>query len=63
MLDLLINRHLSESARMLLGLRTAIYPVRDLATAKDWYTQVVGRSPYFDQPFTLGSLSVDSSLA
>jgi predicted enzyme related to lactoylglutathione lyase len=39
---------------MLLGLRTAIYPVTDLDAAKAWYTQVVGNAPYFDQPFYVG---------
>ena len=39
---------------MLLGLRTAIYPVRDLAAARDWYTKAVGHAPYFDQPFYVG---------
>lgn len=39
---------------MLLGLRTAIYPVGDLAKAKAWYAQVVGAQPYFDQPFYVG---------
>ena len=39
---------------MLLGLRTAIYPVGDLAAARDWYTKVVGHAPYFDQPFYVG---------
>lgn len=39
---------------MLLGLRTAIYPVHDLAAAKDWYTKAVGHAPYFDQPFYVG---------
>ena len=39
---------------MLLGLRTAINPVKDLASAKNWYTQVLGHSPYFDQPFQVG---------
>jgi predicted enzyme related to lactoylglutathione lyase len=39
---------------MLLGLRTAIYPVGDLAKAKAWYAQVVGSQPYFDQPFYVG---------
>ncbi len=39
---------------MILGLRTAIYPVNDLATAKQWYTQVLGLSPYFDEPFYVG---------
>jgi predicted enzyme related to lactoylglutathione lyase len=39
---------------MLLGLRTAIYPVTDLEAAKAWYAQVVGHAPYFDQPFYVG---------
>lgn len=39
---------------MLLGLRTAIYPVNDLTRAKQWYEQVTGVKPYFDQPFYVG---------
>jgi predicted enzyme related to lactoylglutathione lyase len=39
---------------MILGLRTAIYPVKDLAAAKAWYSQVLGQAPYFDQPFFVG---------
>lgn len=39
---------------MILGLRTAIYPVDDLAAAKQWYAQVLGLSPYFDEPFYVG---------
>jgi predicted enzyme related to lactoylglutathione lyase len=39
---------------MLLGLRTAIYPVTDIAAAKDWYARVVGYAPYFDEPFYVG---------
>ena len=39
---------------MILGLRTAIYPVGDLARAKEWYTSVLGVGPYFDQPFYVG---------
>ena len=39
---------------MFLGLRTAIYPVTDLAKAKAWYEKVVGAKPYFDQPFYVG---------
>jgi predicted enzyme related to lactoylglutathione lyase len=39
---------------MILGLRTAIYPVGDLAAAKDWYARLLGRAPYFDQPFYVG---------
>lgn len=37
-----------------LGLRTAIYIVRDLAAARDWYAGVVGAAPYFDEPFYVG---------
>jgi predicted enzyme related to lactoylglutathione lyase len=39
---------------MLLGLRTVIYHVNDLAKAKEWYTQVIGHGPYFDEPFYVG---------
>jgi hypothetical protein len=28
-----------------LGLRTVIYPSPDLATAKAWYTRVLGQEP------------------
>lgn len=39
---------------MIHGLSSAIYPVRDLAAAKAWYTRVVECDPYFDQPFYVG---------
>ena len=39
---------------MLLGLRTAIYRIPDLAEGKRWYTKVLGFGPYFDQPFYIG---------
>lgn len=39
---------------MILGLRTALYPVTDLAAAKAWYGKVLGCEPYFDQPFYVG---------
>jgi predicted enzyme related to lactoylglutathione lyase len=39
---------------MILGLRTVIYPVTDLAKAKAWYSQVLGAGPYFDQPYYVG---------
>lgn len=39
---------------MILGLRTAIYPVADLEAAKRWYARVLGQEPYFDQPFYVG---------
>ena len=39
---------------MILGLRTAIYHVPDLARAKAWYTQAFGVQPYFDEAFYVG---------
>ena len=38
----------------ILGLRTCIYKVIDLAAAKAWYTKVFGIEPYFDEPFYVG---------
>lgn len=39
---------------MIQGLRTAIYPAPDLAAAKAWYSRVLGREPYFDEPYYVG---------
>jgi predicted enzyme related to lactoylglutathione lyase len=39
---------------MLHGLRTVIYHVEDLGRAKGWYTEVLGKEPYFDEPFYVG---------
>ena len=39
---------------MFLGLRTAIYHVNDLERGKQWYSNVLGIEPYFDQPFYVG---------
>jgi predicted enzyme related to lactoylglutathione lyase len=39
---------------MLKGLRTALYHVRDLDAAKRWYSEVLGKAPYFDEPFYVG---------
>lgn len=39
---------------MILGLRTVIYPVGDLAAGKRWYAEVLGQAPYFDEPFYVG---------
>ena len=39
---------------MLLGLRSAIYAAPDLVAAKAWWTKVLGKEPYFDQPFYVG---------
>ena len=38
----------------LLGLRTVIYKVPDLAKAKAWYTKTFEQAPYFDEPFYVG---------
>lgn len=38
----------------ILGLRTTIYHVGDITTAKAWYTKVFVTEPYFDQPFYVG---------
>jgi len=37
-----------------LGLRTVVYRANDLAKAKAWYSEVLGKQPYFDQPFYVG---------
>ena len=37
-----------------LGLRTAIDQVPDLQKAKEWYTKVFNKEPYFDEPFYVG---------
>jgi len=36
------------------GLRTVVYHVTDLGAAKAWYSRVLEREPYFDQPFYVG---------
>ncbi len=38
----------------MLGLRTVIYHVRDLARARAWYAEAFGVQPYFDEPFYVG---------
>jgi predicted enzyme related to lactoylglutathione lyase len=38
----------------ILGLRTTIYKVGDIETAKNWYANVFKIEPYFDQPFYVG---------
>lgn len=39
---------------MILGLRSAIYLVPDLAKARKWYAEVLGKAPYFDEPSYVG---------
>lgn len=38
----------------ILGLRTVIYKVGDLQTAKEWYTNAFQTEPYFDEPYYVG---------
>jgi predicted enzyme related to lactoylglutathione lyase len=37
-----------------LGLRTAKYSSIDLKSAKQWYSELLGVPPYFDQPYYVG---------
>src|SRR5688500_15958421 len=39
---------------MLQGIRTIIYEVSDIAKAKEWYSEVLGKAPYFDEPYYVG---------
>ena len=39
---------------MILGLRTALYPVPDLAAGKAWYAAAFETQPYFEEPFYVG---------
>ena len=38
----------------LLGLRTVVCKVTDLARARAWYAELLGIAPYFDQPYYVG---------
>lgn len=38
----------------ILGLRTTIYRVSDLSKATQWYSDLLGFPPYFDEPFYVG---------
>ena len=39
---------------MLVKLKTVVYHVNDLEAAKNFYTQLTGIPPYFDEPFYVG---------
>ena len=39
---------------MIQGLRTVCYPAPDLAKGKEWYSTVLGKAPYFDEPYYVG---------
>jgi predicted enzyme related to lactoylglutathione lyase len=43
-------RGATEEHAMFLGLRTVKYEVADVAKAKEWYSNVLGIQPYFDEP-------------
>ena len=56
----------------ILGLRTTVYTVGDLAGAKAWYAKAFELQPYYDQPsyvgfnvagYELGLLPEDSCMA
>ena len=36
------------------GMKTVIYPVKDLAAAKQLYGALLGRAPYMDEPYYVG---------
>ena len=38
----------------ILGLRTTIYKVPDIESAREWYARAFGQRPYFDEPFYVG---------
>ena len=38
----------------MLGLRTTIYMVNDIAKARDWYAAAFKTKAYFDEPFYVG---------
>jgi predicted enzyme related to lactoylglutathione lyase len=39
---------------MILGLRTVIYPAPDITRGKEWYSEILGYKPYFDEPYYVG---------
>lgn len=49
-----MSQDVSTVARMFLGLRSLIHPAPDLPAAKAFFTAMLGREPYFDQPFYVG---------
>ena len=42
-------------------LRTVIYYVPDMQKAKEWYIDLTGNQPYFDEVFILDSISMDAN--
>src|SRR5678816_2613932 len=48
------DRGCGYASGMILGLRTVVYSVPDIAAGKEWYSKVVGKPPYFDEAFYVG---------
>jgi lactoylglutathione lyase len=45
---------LSKNESPMLGLRTVVYMVDDLAKAKEWYMKAFNVEPYYDTPYYIG---------
>ncbi|MCF8243865.1 MAG: VOC family protein [Saprospiraceae bacterium] len=45
---------MKSNKKHFLGLRTVIYANTKLQAARDWYADVLGFPPYFDEPFYVG---------
>lgn len=45
---------LNQIMIMFKKLRTVIYNVPELQKAKEWYIELTGKQPYFDEPFYVG---------
>ena len=53
-LDIFTFQPTAPMSASLLGLRTCIYRVSDLASATEWYSRFLGFGPYFNEPFYVG---------
>jgi predicted enzyme related to lactoylglutathione lyase len=42
------------TAGPLLGLRSGIFHVADIAAARAWYAELLGYEPYYDEPYYVG---------
>jgi predicted enzyme related to lactoylglutathione lyase len=52
----------SEEPCMTSGLNTVIYPVKDLAQAKELYAKLLGVAPYADEAYYVGFRVADQEL-
>jgi predicted enzyme related to lactoylglutathione lyase len=44
------------------GIKTMIYPVKDIASAKRFYSEIAGVAPYADEPYYVGFRIADQDL-